>query len=289
MPLGTLGVDFWMNILAAVVLAVAGYLFLWYALRSADLSVLGPINAYKAVLGLLLGVVLLGEVPTLSGFIGVALIVGGSYFVIDRVPGQAHSSAFRQFTREPGVQLRFAALICSATESVFLKRALLLSSPITAFLIWTVFCFAIAAVAVVLLRRGVAAEATRLKSEWRTLLWLTATTGLMQLTTLVTFGKLQVGYSLALFQLSTLVTVYLGHRYFQERNIRRRLLGSLVMVLGAMLIVWSGQAVRTSLPSRAATIDSGHLPGSRLRCSPMTNEGAGELTVGAGLAWGGMK
>ena len=70
--------------------------------------------------------------------------------------------------------------------------------------------------------------------------WLAVTTGLMQLTTLLTFETLQVGYSLALFQLSTLVTVYLGHRYFQERNIRRRLLGSLVMVIGAMLIVTLG-------------------------------------------------
>ena len=241
MPRGALSVDFWANILAAVVLAVAGYLFLWYALRSTDISVLGPINAYKAVLGLLLAVVLIGEVPTLAGLIGVALIVAGSYFVIDRVPGQAHSSAFRQFTREPGVQLRFAALICSATESVLLKRALILSSPIATFLIWSVLCFVIAAMGAVLLRRGVAAEAARLRSEWRTYLWLALTTGLMQLTTLLTFDKLQVGYSLALFQLSTLVTVYLGHRYFAEPNIRRRLLGSLIMVIGAMLIVTLGR------------------------------------------------
>jgi drug/metabolite transporter (DMT)-like permease len=54
-------------------------------------------------------------------------------------------------------------------------------------------------------------------------------------------GKLQVGYSLALFQLSTLITVYVGHRYFQERNLRRRLLASLVMVIGAMLIVTLGR------------------------------------------------
>jgi len=237
-----LGLDFWGNILTAVVLAVAGYVFLWYALKSTDLSVLGPINAYKAVVGLLLAVVLIGEVPNLFGLIGVALIVAGSYLVIDRVPGQGRRSAFHQFTRKPGVQLRFAALICSATESIFLKRALLLSSPITTFLVWTVLCFAIAATAAVLLRRDVVTEVTRLMREWRTLLWLAATTALMQLTTILTFGKLQVGYSLALFQLSTLITVYFGHRYFQERNIRRRLLGSLVMVIGATLIVTLGHS-----------------------------------------------
>ena len=240
--LGALDVAFWVNIVAAVLLAVGGYLFLWYALRSTDLSVLGPINAYKAVLGLLLAVVLIGEVPTLPGLIGVGLIVAGSYFVIDRVPGQAHGSAFRQFAREPGVQLRFAALICSATESIFLKRALLLSSPVTTFLVWTVLCFAVAAIGAALQRRDVAAEVTRVRSEWRTYFGLAVTTGLMQLTTLVTFDKLQVGYSLALFQLSTLITVYLGHRYFAERNIRRRLIGSLIMVTGAILIVTFGRA-----------------------------------------------
>jgi len=242
MRVAALGVDFWANILTAVVLAVAGYVFLWYALKFTDLSVLGPINAYKAVLGLLLAVVLIGEVPNLFGLSGVALIVAGSYLVIDRVPGQGHRSAFHQFTRQPGIQLRFAALICSATESIFLKRALLLSSPITTFLIWTVFCFVIAGTAAVLLRRDVVTQVTRLWSDWRTVLWLAATTGLMQLTTIVTFGKLQVGYSLALFQLSTLITVYLGHRYFQERNIRRRLLGSVIMVVGAMLIVTLGHS-----------------------------------------------
>lgn len=240
MPLGALVMAFWVNLLIAVVLAVAGYVFLWYALRSTDLSILAPINAYKAVLGLLLAVVLIGEVPSAFGLLGVALIVAGSYFVIDRVPGQGHGSAFRQFAREPGVQLRFAALVCSATESVFLKRALLLSSPVTTFLIWTVFCFAIAAIGTVLLRSKVTTEVRRLRGEWRTLLWLTISTALMQLTTLLTFGKLQVGYSLALFQLSTLISVYLGHRVFQESNIRRRLVGSLIMVTGAMLIVMLG-------------------------------------------------
>jgi drug/metabolite transporter (DMT)-like permease len=241
LPLAALGVDFWANIVTAVVLAVIGYVFLWYALRSSDLSVLGPINAYKAVIGLLLAVVLIGEVPTVAGLAGVALIVAGSYFVVDRVPGQARRNAFRQFIREPGVRLRFAALTCSATESIFLKRALLLSSPIAAFLVWTVLCFAIAGIGALLLRQGVTKTVTRLGGEWRTLLALAATTSLMQFTTLVTFQTLQVGYSLALFQLSALVTVYLGHRYFQERNIKRRLVGSVIMVMGAILIVALGR------------------------------------------------
>jgi drug/metabolite transporter (DMT)-like permease len=62
----------------------------------------------------------------------------------------------------------------------------------------------------------------------------------MQITTLFTFGQLQVGASLALFQLSALVSVFLGHRYFQEGNLGKRLAGTAVMVAGAMLIVSAG-------------------------------------------------
>ena len=229
---GAPGPAFWVSMLTAAALAVAGNALLVYALRSADLSVLGPINAYKSVLGLIVAFVLIGEAPTVAGLIGVALIVVGSFVIIDREPGQARRSAFRQFAREPGVQLRVAALVCSATEAVFLKRAVLLSSPATTFLLWAVAGFPVAAAAVAVMRKGGAAEFTRLTREWQTYLLLAATTGIMQLTTLLAFGTLQVGYSLALFQLSTLVTVYLGHRYFQERNIRRRLLGSVIMVVG---------------------------------------------------------
>jgi drug/metabolite transporter (DMT)-like permease len=78
-----------------------------------------------------------------------------------------------------------------------------------------------------------------LRTQWRIYLWLALTTGIMQLATLFTFGRLQVGPSLALFQLSALISVFLGYRYFQEQHIRRRLLGAAVMVAGAGMIVGS--------------------------------------------------
>src|SRR3954471_16744200 len=54
-PWTTLGAAFWGNMAACAALAVAGNVLLVAALRSTDLSVLGPINAYKAVVGLGLG------------------------------------------------------------------------------------------------------------------------------------------------------------------------------------------------------------------------------------------
>jgi drug/metabolite transporter (DMT)-like permease len=69
---------------------------------------------------------------------------------------------------------------------------------------------------------------------------LAFTTGLMQLSTLLTFGKFPVGYSLALFQLSTLLSVLLGYRIFHEGHLARRLTGSLIMIGGALCIAFGG-------------------------------------------------
>jgi drug/metabolite transporter (DMT)-like permease len=236
-----LGPEVWVNMVICALLAVAGNVLLVYALKSADLSVLGPINAYKSVIGLVLGIFLIGELPTSLGVAGTLLILVGSYFVVDTAVDQPRGNAFVRFFREKGIQLRFAALGLSATEAVFLKKAILLSSPLTTFVLWSMLGLPIAAVAIAILLQGKTTEEIRiLRKNSRTYLWLAITTGVMQLTTVLTFGKLQVGYSLALFQMSTLLSVFLGYRYFQERQIRKRLFGSIVMVAGAVMIVVFG-------------------------------------------------
>jgi drug/metabolite transporter (DMT)-like permease len=241
-PAAGMGAAFWTDMAICAALAVAGNVLLVYALRSADLSIVGPINAYKAVLSLALGVVLLGEVPSVFGLAGVLLIVAGSYFVVDRSPDQRRTHAVLQFMRDRGVQLRFAALAFSATEAVFLKRAIRHASPEIAFLFWCILGLPVASAAVVLLLRGsIGEEFRRFRRHWLTYVWLAFTTGLMQSATLLTFGRMQVGYSLALFQLSTLIGVFLGHRYFKERSFGRRLAGAAIMVAGAALIVSFGR------------------------------------------------
>ena len=106
---------------------------------------------------------------------------------------------------------------------------------------WSILGLPVGAAAAAILARGrIGQEAARFRRHWRTYVWLALSTGLMQLTTLLTFGKLPVGYSLALFQLSALISVFLGYRYFQEGHMRTRIIGSLVMTAGAALIVVFG-------------------------------------------------
>ena len=157
----------------AASLAVGSNVLLVYALQSTGLSVLGPINAYKSVISLVLGIFLLGEIPAPKGLAGVLLIVAGSYFVVDRDGKQSPGDAFASFFRERGIQFRFAALALSATEAIFLKKALLLSSPLTTFVFWSILGLPIAATALVLLRRRqLGNEVSVFRHHWPTYLRL---------------------------------------------------------------------------------------------------------------------
>lgn len=55
--------QFWIYSVLVGITGALGNGFLIRALQLGDLSVLGPINSYKSVIGIFIGVLLLGEIP----------------------------------------------------------------------------------------------------------------------------------------------------------------------------------------------------------------------------------
>lgn len=264
-------VEFWNSVALCAVLAVACNTLLVYALKFGDLSLLGPINAYKSVVSLLPSLILLGEFPEPVALAGIALIVAGSVLLVgnEDVGGDPEEQVddraavrfatrislrakqrFGALVRSPGVRYRVAALIVSATEAAVLKRAVAAATPVAAFIWWCVLGAAAAGVATAWLRStdsnsGATSPAGEFVRAPRRLprvtlmryVYLTIATGLMQYCTIVALGDWQVGPVLALFQVSTILSVFFGYRFFAERHLGRRLLGSAIMVVGAATIV----------------------------------------------------
>lgn len=230
--------QFWRDITICGLLAVFSNATLIAALKESDLSILGPINSWKAVVSLVPGFFLLGEIPTGLQVIGMGLILLGSWLVLktDSV-GSAPQPRFLS----KGVLLRFAALILSAVEAVFLKRALFFSEPGPAFIYWSllVLAWSIALLPFVFKHVQVSPGVQIMLKSKGTYAWLALTTGIMQLSSLITFKYFPVGPALALFQTSTLITVVLGWSVFKEKHFGRRLAGAGIMVGGAIIIIVS--------------------------------------------------
>lgn len=229
-----LTVSFWYFSVLSGIAGAVGNGFLVKALQKGDLSVLGPVNAYKSVIGIIGGVLLLHEIPNIWGMIGIGLIIYGSYFVLDTT--DEHFSW--ALLRKKEIQFRIWAMILTAIEAVLIKRIILVSSPTIAFVSWCWFGAFFAFVLLKVYRIDLKIEFRKItRTHLKKYVLLIACVGTMQYTTNYAFDHLPVGYALSLFQLSILVSVLLGHRIFKELGIRKKLIGSAIMVVGSILII----------------------------------------------------
>ena len=236
------GNDFWIPMIVSGILAAAGNACLIKALSKGELSVLGPLNSYKVVVSMAAAFFLLGETPGLSGMLGILLIIGGSFALMRREDSEQFT--FALFLR-PEIQYRFYAIFCTASEAVFLKKAIAVSTPFTTFAVWCVLSalFSTLLYLASACRFGKNAVPHGLFTiDFRNillLLFLASTTGIMQFTTNVVFCRMPVAYALALFQLSALLSVFFGGILFHEKGMMRKLAGSAVMAAGAAVILLS--------------------------------------------------
>jgi len=233
----TIDNGFWLNILLAALLDMAGTLFLVLSLSKTDLSVFGPLNAYKVVFSMILAVIFLGEVPSLQGFSGVLIILLGSFLLFPPA-ATASSNRLSHLFRQRGVQYRFLSILLFSVGTLPLKNAVLIGGPLATTLYWCLFGLPLS----VFLYYWFGGK--RWQVDWQSakkhrshFIWLGGFIFLMQFSTMLVFSQLLVAYSLALFQLSMVLQVFLGYRIFHEKHILRRLSACGVMIAGCLLVL----------------------------------------------------
>ena len=217
---------FW-SVLGGIFGALGNY-FMVEALKFGELSVLAPINSYKVIVALLFGIILLGEIPALTGIIGIILMILGSYFIFNSF------NIFEIFKRKE-IQYRLLALIFTGIEAILIKKVIMLSSIELMFcancILGLLFSFLILA-----LKKE--AKGFRPQRKNAVFYLLTAISfGIMAFMTAVVFKRIQVSYALSLFQMSILVNLFFGWSVFKEKDIFRKLIGSIIIITGAVLIL----------------------------------------------------
>jgi len=227
---GNLPTKFWYYALLAGLMCAVARVCMVKALQLGELSVLGPINSYKAIVGLIVAFFLLREIPDISGLIGMGLIIGGSWFVFDTLE---EGFSLKLLGRKD-IVLRFIALILTGTEAVILKKIILLSNVTMSYLMWAwtgcLFTFLLT------LFSGKKFVPIK-KHQIHQYLIICASLAIMQISTNFVFLNMKVGYALALFQLSAIVNLFFGIHFFTEKNVIKKLIGTVIMTAGSVVII----------------------------------------------------
>ena len=227
-PKVELAKGFWIYaLLGGITGALCNY-FMTEAVKFGKLSVLGPINSYKAIVGMIFSIFLLKEFPSLTGLVGVVLIIAGSYFIFDTLN-------FFEILKKKDVRYRFYALFFSAMEAVFIKKVILLSSVS----ISVIISFILGAVFSYFIFTGGKIKKIKIPTAQNSIFYLLCafSFGLMTISTAYIFKNMNVTYALSLFQLSVILNILLGWRIFREKNIIKKLLGAIIIITGAVIII----------------------------------------------------
>ena len=230
----SLDTEFWIYSIAGGITGALGNGFIVKALEKGDLSVLGPINAYKSIVGMLFAFIIIREVPNIWGLMGIGFIIVGSYFVLDTTEEKFSWQLFKT----PAIQYRLAALILTGIQAVLDKKVIEHSNLTIAFAGWSIFGAGFSFIFILFTKVSIQKEFKNVDGAILVKYFLLLlTVGLMLASTNYTLSHMPVGYALALFQLSILLSVVLGHRFFNELHLFKKLMGATIMVIGSALII----------------------------------------------------
>lgn len=216
--------EFWLYAIAGGITGAIGNCFMVLALKQGELSVLGPINSYKAIVGMIFGIFLLHEYPNIYGLLGIGLIIIGSYFILESPKALLRKD----------IQYRIYALIFTAIEAVFIKKVIILSSIASSFIISSF----LGAIFSYLIMRILENEKLHIPTKKNSIMYISTTLcfAIMTFTTAYVFKYMNVGYALSLFQLSIILNVILGYK----KKLIKKLLGSLIILIGSAAILIFG-------------------------------------------------
>ncbi len=212
------------NFIVMGLLGALGNYFIIKSLSCGELSSIAPINSYKPIVALIIGIFLLKEIPTITALLGIALVISGTFLI-----------ANSNFFLSKACTYRILALIFSASEAIFIKKIILLSDVPSSFLYWTLAGLLFSTIFVMFSKHPLKICKTNIKHQLLLILFV----GLMQYSTNYVFLKMNVAYALALFQLSTLLSVFLGVNIFKEADLKKKIMGALIMAIGAIIIILS--------------------------------------------------
>ena len=202
-------------------LGALGNYFIVKALSCGELSALAPINSYKPIIAMIIGFFLLNEIPNFIQFMGILLIISGTFLL------KPTKVFFNKATL-----YRFIALILLGTEAIFIKKIILLSNINSTFLYWVIAGLIFSGFFAILSKHKIKIKKENIKYQ----LALITTVAIMQYSTTYVFAKMNVAYALALFQLSTILSVFLGINIFKERGFLQKAIASTIMIIGAVII-----------------------------------------------------
>lgn len=203
------------------------------AIKLSDLSLTVPLVALTPLFMLLTSPLIVGEYPNFFDYIGIFLIVTGSYLLNIKEKSQGYLAPFKALLHQPGPKLMLIVAFLWSITSNFDKIGVQNSSPI--FWLFSLFTTMSLLLLPVLLNKtpNPSRKIMQQLPMLATMGFVNALGVIFQMQALTMTLVVQV---IAVKRTSVLMGVLFGHFIFKEKDIQQRLLGAAIMIVGVFFI-----------------------------------------------------
>jgi len=224
---------FWLAISVSGSLNVATAILYLRAIKLADLSLVIPLSTFTPLFLLITSPLIVGEFPNLFGFIGILLIVAGSYLLNIKEKKKGLLAPFKALLNNKGAQLMLLVAFIWSITSNFDKIGLQNSSPIFYGIIINV-AITIGVTPFMLIKSK--QNIKQIPKNMKILIPVGLFHGMMLIFHMVAISMTLVAYLISIKRTSALISVLFGTMLFKEKGLKERALGAIIMILGVLCI-----------------------------------------------------
>ncbi len=234
-PIPKLDSTFWKVTAMALPCDIVGLLLYMEAIKVSPLSLTLPFLSLTPIFLLFTSWLILGEFPTASGLAGVILIFIGAYTLNVNDWREGIFKPFRAIASERGSWMMILVAIIYSISSNLGKIAVAHSSPV---FFGCIYCIFLSLVLLPLLWFNSHGKWRGIANRPRHFMLIGFFMALMEISHFMAVSKTLVSYMISVKRTSMLFGTIYGWLIFKEENIRERLVGGLLMLIGIILIVW---------------------------------------------------
>jgi uncharacterized membrane protein len=228
---------FWLVTILGTLMSVMAAILAYKAIRSSEVSLVNPISAFNPVFTTIFSFLILSERISLRDISGILLVVIGAYLLQASKLKEGIFAPLKALILHRGVQLSFLAYFIWSITPIFEKTAIFHTNPQNppfAALMGQMVAILIYFPIVYKFSSGVRLQ---VQKNWKILLLVGILGGFGITSAFLAMSLNSLGITTAIFKLSLIFVPVLSYFFFKEKDIKNRLLGSFVMLIGVALIL----------------------------------------------------
>ncbi len=225
--------DFLIYVIPQAVMIAGASLLIAKAYKESDASIVTPMYAISPILVVGTSFLILGEIPTIRGLLGVILIAFGAYTL--KIDGSRKlTDPLRKLWEERGVQLILIVILIYSVTANIDKLGVNASSAV----MWPLSIYFLSSTLLLpVMMKKSGNWKSKIRSDWKPLGILGGLGGISIILQMTAFKLTMVSYVVAIKRLSIPITIVFSFFMLNEtESFRERIAGSVLMIIGALLI-----------------------------------------------------